>query len=227
METSTSEDSVLLTSQRPRGVRQITFILLRNAIPIVGLAYYGWSTAQFLLLSQFGLAAGMATVAAAGAAADDRRAGKSRWATWNKAGVGWLQFTLLFTFLGSLWLFFAGQMGAALSAPGTFSAAGAITLGYLPALLDELRINSDTRLSEYQLRNRMDSLVNPLYAGILISFLLGCVLVQLEGKRGSPGILHGVPNAIVIVQLVVTLVFGLVRELWPDWLHERLRRLWG
>ena len=227
MGTRTREDSVPATSQRPRGVVQITLILLRNAIPIVGLAYYGWSTAQFLLLTQFGFAAGMATVAAAGTAAADLRAGKSQWATWNKAGAGWLQFTLLFTFLGSLWLIFAGQMGAALSAPGTFSAAGAITLGYLPALLDELRIQRDTRLSEYQLRSRVDSLVNPLYAGILISFLLGCVLVQLGDKRNSPGILHGMPNAIVIVQLVVTLVFGLVRELWPDWLHERLRRLWG
>jgi hypothetical protein len=206
-----------LAPPRPVQFARIAGIVLRHAIPIVGMLWFGWSVAQFLLLTVFNYGLTIANVGLVGITAMTLRGDDGK--PPEKFGIGNLPallattafIALLLTALGGWPIFvLAGVDTGILGEPNLWWSALAMELSAAPALLAEIRDKARSPLSLEQLKARDQPRVGAAFLGIVTSAIFSAWAV----KMGAFG---------VVFAVMAFTVFGLLRELRPDWIHDALR----
>ncbi len=206
-----------LTPQRPRRPAEIALILVRNAIPWVGIGWFGGSIAQFLLLSVFGFGLTIANIGLAGVSVMNLRG--TGGAAPGRIGVATLLnllavtafIAVLLTALGGWPIFvIAGVDTAVLRQPALWWSALAMQVSAAPGLVAEIRANAQSPYSIGQLKARDQPRVGAAMLGVAASLVLSGWAARLGTFGGT------------FLMLAFT-AFSLLRELRPDWLHRAIR----
>jgi hypothetical protein len=197
-----------VTVQAPARL-QAGLIVLRHAVPLGLVLWFGGSVAQFLLLTLFNLAIGVATLGTIGVAVSTRPTREhtgladsiAAWATLFAVGLGIsVMLTGLFGWVLTL---IASEDAQSLLGTGFLASAGAIVLAALPGAAQHYRDDLRAGLSEEQRKQRDQPqvFVHLLSAGLI--FLLSGWTAEF-GRAGM-----------VAMALLVTAVF-IARDLRPD-----------
>lgn len=203
---------------RPRfGFAQTVAILVRHAIPLAGLVWFGGSPARFVLLSVFGIALGIACIGVVGVAVSTRQqAGAGRgiaggigdWLTLLAVGAGIsVMLTALF---GWIALALARERGEAVLDVSLGWSALAIVISAAPGVLQRYRADLLSTLDEEQRKRRdQPEVVALLFCGAL-AFMM-CALARHLGRY-----------AFGALSVAITLLF-VFRDLRPDLVREWTR----
>ena len=196
---------------RPRfGFAQTVAILVRHAIPLAGLVWFGGSPARFVLLSVFGIALGIACI---GVAVSTRESNCAH-GTANEVAA-WLTLACMCLFLTALLTALFGWVIALLASRSPLGLWNA-QLGWLllatlasavPGLMRQYQWDAASGLSE-DVRQRRDQ---PLIAGLVLSAGLLFVLSGQAANWGRFG---------VNLMAVAVTALALFRDLRPDLLRR-------
>lgn len=210
-----------LAPPRPQRPGEIAAILLRSAIPIAGMLWFGWSVVQFLLLTVFNLGLTIGNIGMVGVAVSTLReaAPQSVASGGARIGVGqWITLlvvtafiALLLTVLGGWPIFVISDNGlGVLGEPALWTSALAMELAVIPAMRADMRCKLQSPLSLAELQARDQPRVGSAFLGVGVSMILSA---WAAGRHGF---------GVVFLVLAFT-AFGLLRELRPDLVHEFLR----
>lgn len=206
-----------LTPPRPTRAGQIVPILVRHAIPIAGMLWFGWSAIQFLLLTVFNLGLSIANIGLTGVTAATLRGAPGEAPARMDIGQ-WLNLiaactfiALLLTALGCWPIFIIAARGlATLRDPDLWWSALAMELALIPALHAEICDKLRSPMSLEQLKARDQPRVGSAFAGIGLSMLLS-------------GWAAGFGSYATVLLVIAFTALSLVRELRPDLVHEAIR----
>jgi hypothetical protein len=205
-----------LAPPRPRGIGPIAGIVVRHAVPIVGLLAFDWSATQFLLLTVFNFGLTIGNVGLAGVAAAQLRGEDGSGP--GTIGIGQLAnllavtafIALLLTALGGWPIFvISGVETEVLREPALWWSALGMELAAAPGLWAEIRDKAHSSLAIEQLGARDQPRVGAALLGVAAS----AILSAWAAKMGGLG---------MVFLVIAFTAFGLVRELRPDWIHQGL-----
>ena len=195
---------------RPARAIDIAAVVVRNAIPVIGIVAFGWSAVQFLVLTVFNLALSIVNIGLAGVSAmtlrgDDgeppQKIGFSDIA--NFLGVG-LFFTAILTALGSWPIFIiSGADSDLLMRPDFWWSALAMVIASLPSVRAEIVDKVRSPLTLEQLKARDQPRIGIAFLGIVLSLMMS----GWAARFGSIGL------GLLVAGFTA---FALMRELRPD-----------
>ncbi len=203
---------------RPTHALDIAAIVVRNAIPIIGIVAFGWSAVQFLVLSVFNLAMSIVNIGLAGAIASTMRgdgamaARKVRFGELMKFLGAGVFLAVLLTTMGAWPIFVIAEKDAGvLLRPGFWGAVLAIVIVSVPSVRAEIHAKLMSPLTLEQSKARDQPRVGIAFFGIGVSLVMSGWAAQF----GSFGL---------VLLVIGFTAFALVRELRPDWIANGLNR---
>lgn len=210
-----------LAPPRPQQPGEIAAILLRSAIPIAGMLWFGWSVVQFLLLTVFNLGLTIGNIGMVGVAVSTIRESAAPASASGGARIGigqWITLLVVTTFIALLltvmggWpIFVIADNGlGVLREPALWGSALAMEIAAVPSMHADIRQKLQSPLSLAELQARDQPRVGSAFLGVGVSMVLS----------GWAGGRHGFGIVFLVVAFTA---FGLLRELRPDWIHELLR----
>lgn len=191
-------------------------IVVRHLLPVATTLWFGWSIAQFLLLSLFNTCFTMGCIAACGVSATSLQAMRQRRSIFEQISM-WV--TLLCVTLGITLMFTAmfGWVIVVLAPAGILrdralwlSAAG-IVVGALPGFVAQVRAELRANLSEKEHMRRDQP--------VTIVLVLSAAVVFIASGYAANWFGH---YALIALMFAVT-AFFIFRDLRPDLAHELAR----
>jgi MFS family permease len=190
---------------------QIAGIVMRHSIPLVGMLWFGWSAGQFLLLSVFNIAFGIACIGTVGVAVSTAST-----PTGLADSVGtWLSLVAVAIGISALLTLMFGWVVALLVGGAAFDvslawSALAMVVTALPGLITQYQTDLRAGLSEEQRKQRDQP-------NVLTLAMCGALIFILSGYAAKAG---GFGVAVMVIGVTALFLF---RDLRPDLMRELTR----
>jgi hypothetical protein len=202
--------------RRPISPMQVAVGIVRNAIPLAGVLFFGWSAGQFLLISVFNIAFSVTCIGVVGAMVSTRKekgeadtAGEiTGWLTALAVATG--MSLLLTAMFGWVIVVLTAANGQRLFTPSLGWAAFTMIAAVAPMVLDQYRADIASDLTEAERKKRDSPNVITLIVCAGIIFIVSGYAAEL-GRFG-----------LVVMVLFVSALF-LLRDLRPDLMRELSR----